>query len=66
MLRKVLRDGPVSVFRIDEPLDPAACGDLPDLEPNELDGDSVNNDPTANQPPPGSGTHVDTEDEESP
>ena len=53
---EVLRNGPVSVFRIDEPLDPAACGDLPDLEPSELDGDSVNNDPLANQPPPGAGT----------
>ncbi len=53
---EVLRNGPVSVFRIDEPLDPAACGNLPDLERSELDGDSVNNDPLANQPPTGAGT----------
>ena len=52
---QIVRDGPVSVFRIDEPLDPAACGDLPDLEPSELNGDSVNKDRLANQPPPGSG-----------
>ena len=47
---EVLRDGPVSVFRVDETLDPGACGDLPDLEASELNGDSVNNDPLANQP----------------
>jgi hypothetical protein len=51
---QVMRDGPVSMFRIAGPLDPAACGDLPDLEPSELNGDSVNLDPLANQPPPGS------------
>ena len=51
---EVLRDGPVSFFRINEPLDPAACGDLPDLDPAELNGDSVNLEPLANQPPPGS------------
>jgi hypothetical protein len=55
----VLRDGPVSVFRIEDPLDPATCGDLPDLEPSELNGESVNNDPLANQPPPGSGSEGD-------
>ena len=32
------------------PPDPAACGDLPDLSQSELNGDSVNADPTANQP----------------
>jgi hypothetical protein len=48
---EVMRDGPVSMFRIVAPLDPAACGDLPDLEPSELNGDSVNLDPLANQPP---------------
>jgi hypothetical protein len=53
---EVLRDGPVSLFRINEPLDPAACGDLPDLEPAELNGDSVNLEPLANQPPPGAGS----------
>lgn len=51
---EILRDGPVSVFSIDDELDPAACGDLPDLTPAELNGDSVNSDPRANQPPPGS------------
>ena len=48
--RQILRDGPVSVFELDGPPDPAACGDLPDLSPAELNGDSVNDDPTANQP----------------
>ena len=49
--KQVLRDGPVSVFEIVAPLDPGACGDLPDLAPAELNGDSVNLDPSANQPP---------------
>jgi hypothetical protein len=53
---EIVRDGPVSVFRIDEPLNPDACGDLPDLDPAELNGDSVNEEPLANQPPPGSGS----------
>ena len=53
---EVLRDGPVSMFRITQPLDPATCGDLPDLEPSELNGDSVNLDRLANQPPPGAGS----------
>ena len=53
---EVVRDGPVSVFKIDSALDPGACGDLPDLSEAELDGDSVNNEPLANQPPPGSGS----------
>jgi hypothetical protein len=52
---EVLRDGPVSVFRIEESLDPSTCGDLPELGPSELNGDSVNNDPLANQPPSGPG-----------
>jgi hypothetical protein len=47
---EVLRDGPVSVFELSGPPDPDACGDLPDLSPSELNGDSVNADPTANQP----------------
>jgi hypothetical protein len=51
---EILRDGPVSFFRVNEPLDPEACGDLPDLEPDELDGDSVQPGSLANQPPPGS------------
>lgn len=59
---EIVRDGPVSVFRIESPLDPAGCGDLPDLEPSELNGDSVNNDPRANQPPPGSGTATESQD----
>ena len=53
---EVLRDGPVSFFRVNEPLDPEACGDLPDLEPDELDGDSVQPGSLANQPPPGAGS----------
>ncbi len=61
---EVLRDGPVSVFRIESPLDPAGCGSLPDLEPSELNGDSVNNDPRANQPPPGSGSGTATESQD--
>ena len=51
----VLRDGPVSVFRIDSSLDPESCGDLPQLSPAELNGESVNSQPLANQPPPGAG-----------
>jgi hypothetical protein len=48
--RQILRDGPVSVFELDGAPDPSACGDLPDLSPAELNGDSVNADPMANQP----------------
>ena len=48
--REILRDGPVSVFELEGAPDPAACGDLPDLSPAELNGDSVNAEPTANQP----------------
>jgi hypothetical protein len=47
---QVLRDGPVSVFKLNGAPDPAGCDDLPDLSAAELDGDSVNEDPTANQP----------------
>jgi hypothetical protein len=47
---EVLRDGPVSVFKINGEMNPAACGGLPDLEPAELNGDSVNAEPLANQP----------------
>jgi hypothetical protein len=47
---EILRDGPVSVFAIEGEMDPGACGDLPDLVPAELNGDSVNDDPLANQP----------------
>ena len=48
--KQILRDGPVSVFELTAPPDPSACGNLPDLSAAELDGDSVNEDPTANQP----------------
>jgi hypothetical protein len=48
--KQVLRDGPVSVFELEGAPDPAGCGDLPDLSESELNGDSVNEDPTANQP----------------
>ena len=48
--RQILRDGPVSVFELRGTPDPAGCDDLPDLTPAELNGDSVNIDPTANQP----------------
>lgn len=49
--RQVLRDGPVRVFEISGELDPAGCAGLPDLSPPELNGDSVNIEPLANQPP---------------
>lgn len=52
---EVVRDGPVAVFEIVAPLDPAGCAGLPDLSPAELNGDSVNLEPGANQPPPGAG-----------
>jgi hypothetical protein len=48
--KQILRDGPVSVFELQAPPDAALCGDLPDLSQAELDGESVNSDPTANQP----------------
>ena len=48
--KQLLRDGPVSVFELDSPPDPSTCDGLPDLSQAELDGDSVNADPTANQP----------------
>jgi hypothetical protein len=48
--RQVLRDGPVSVFELTGTPDPAACGDLPVLSEAELNGDSVNLEPLANQP----------------
>jgi hypothetical protein len=47
----ILRDGPVDVFEIDGPMDPAGCAGLPELSEAELNGDSVNLDPLANQPP---------------
>ncbi len=48
--KQVLRDGPVSVFELDGAPSAAGCAGLPDLSPAELNGDSVNADPTANQP----------------
>jgi len=48
--RRILRDGPVSVFELQGEPDPATCGDLPDLSRAELTGASVNRNPTANQP----------------
>jgi hypothetical protein len=49
--RQVVRDGAVSVFEIEGEMDPAACAGLPALSPAELNGDSVNIEPLANQPP---------------
>ena len=49
--RQVLRDGPVSVFEIEGEMSPEACPGLPELGPAELNGDSVNIEPLANQPP---------------
>jgi hypothetical protein len=43
-------DGPVNVFELDGEPDPATCGDLPDLSEEELNGDSVNIAPSANEP----------------
>ena len=54
--REVFRDGPVSVFELRGTPDPARCDGLPDLSRAELDGDSVNAEPTANQPPKGAGS----------
>jgi hypothetical protein len=48
---EILTDGPVSVFEIRGEMDPAGCAGLPDLDPSELNGDSVNLEPLANQPP---------------
>ena len=49
--KPVLREGPVSVFEITGELDPAGCAGLPALSAPELNGDSVNIEPLANQPP---------------
>ena len=48
--REIVGDGPVSVFELDRAPDPARCGDLPDLDPAELNGDSVNAESLYNQP----------------
>ena len=49
--QKVLSDGPVNVFEITGKMDPASCAGLPQLSTAELNGDSVNAEPLANQPP---------------
>jgi hypothetical protein len=43
-------DGPVSVFELRGEPDPAACDGLPELTEAELNGDSVNIAPSANEP----------------
>ncbi len=48
---QVLREGPVAVFEINGEMDPDGCAGLPDLTAAELNGDSVNREPLANQPP---------------
>jgi len=48
---QILREGPVAVFEITGQMDPAGCEGLPDLSEAELNGDSVNHEPLANQPP---------------
>jgi hypothetical protein len=48
---QVLRDGPVAIFKVNGPLDPAGCAGLPRLSAAELNGESVNARPLANQPP---------------
>ncbi len=47
---EILRDGPVSVFEIDGAAGPGRVRDLPELSAAELNGDSVNAEPLANQP----------------
>jgi hypothetical protein len=49
--RTVLRQGAVAVYEIEGEMDPAGCAGLPQLSYDELDGDSVNAEPLANQPP---------------
>ena len=48
---EIISDGPVNVFVIDGEMDPDACAGLPPLDPAELNGNSVNVEPLANQPP---------------
>ena len=48
--KTIVRDGPVAVYELEPGAAPAPCDDLPPLTPAELNGDSVNIDPTANQP----------------
>jgi hypothetical protein len=48
--KEIVRDGPVTVFELDGAPDPSTCGDLPDLDPAELNGDSVNAESLYNQP----------------
>jgi hypothetical protein len=49
--REILHDGPVRIYEVTGPLDPSTCDGLPRLSPAELDGESVNAKPLANQPP---------------
>jgi hypothetical protein len=48
---QVLRDGPVAIFKVNRELNPAGCAGLPRLSAAELNGESVNARPLANQPP---------------
>ncbi|MGI9020297.1 MAG: hypothetical protein ACR2G3_06265, partial [Solirubrobacterales bacterium] len=48
---QILREGPVSVFEIHGEMDPQGCAGLPGLSAPERNGDSVNVEPLANQPP---------------
>ena len=48
--KTVVRDGPVAVYELEAGAAPTPCDNLPPLTPAELNGDSVNIDPTANQP----------------
>jgi hypothetical protein len=49
--KPVFRDGPVAIFRIDGRLNPEGCDGLPALSAAELNGESMNLRPLANQPP---------------
>lgn len=48
--KTIVRDGPVAVYELEPGAAPTPCDNLPALTPAELNGDSVNIDPTANQP----------------
>lgn len=48
--REVIDDGPVSLFELTGEPDPGTCEGLPDLSTPELNGDSVNRVPIANDP----------------
>jgi hypothetical protein len=61
--KQVLRDGPVAIFRIEGRLDPATCDGLPALSHAELNGESLNQRPLANQPPGSGPRHRDSQGE---